>query len=70
MKEKKPFDLLEELKKPYVVGIKPEYMEVVLVISVDMSFQWIEQNVIVWVPGVYRFCNATRSQRVGTGCSL
>lgn len=29
MKEKKPFDLLEELKKPYVVGIKPEYVEVV-----------------------------------------
>ena len=29
MKEKKPFDLIEELKKPYVVGIKPEYVEVV-----------------------------------------
>lgn len=27
VKERKPFDLAEELKKPHIVGIKPEYLE-------------------------------------------
>ena len=27
VKERKPFNLAEELKKPHIVGIKPEYLE-------------------------------------------
>ena len=41
-KEKKPFNLAEELKKPYVVGIKPECILLVTVSRADMCFPWKE----------------------------